>query len=335
MRPGRRPGTRERSLIRAVGSRGGLALVCDDPPGTGASIARVAASLEGFGVPRRSILLLLALFPDTEELAPALAGYESVLLRFDDWSIHTRLGVDAVRDTVERLLGPDRELVAAERLSVRSPRSVRGHLGAVFKLTLADAHGGGHEELQLSVEGVGLGYFGNHAIAVADPLREYFPSVLGVAGRPAVPRVDARRRARRSAAVERSRRGRVARSRGMSSNAIAGSPLEQDVTLRQSGQYPAWEAASTVLSRSFGRAWPAGRKLLTDRVAKRLLHVQSPSDVDGRLELTRWFADAGPGQHRQGRLGPGLVVESRARMLRPGVRPRRRHRGVAGHGAVA
>ena len=70
--------------------------------------------------------------------------------------------------------------------------------------------------------------------------------------------------------------------------------VEQDVTLRQSGQYPAWEAASTVLSSAFGRAWPAGRKLVTDRVAKQLLHVQSPSDVDGRLELTRWFADAGP-----------------------------------------
>jgi hydroxymethylpyrimidine pyrophosphatase-like HAD family hydrolase len=293
MRPGRRPGTRERSLICAVGSRGGLALVCDDPPGTGGSIARVAASLEGFGVPRASILLLLALFPDTEELAPALADYESVLLRFDDWSIHARLGADAVRDTVERLLGPDRELVAAERLSLRSPRSVRGHLGAVFNLTLADAHGGGHEELQLSVEGVGLGYFGNHAIAVADPLREYFPSVLGVedgllyrAWMPDTARADLLPSSDRAAVASRIAGYVFERHRRLA--------VEQDVTLRQSGQYPAWEAASTVLSRSFGRAWPAGRKLVTDRVAKRLLHVQSPSDVDGRLELTRWFADAGP-----------------------------------------
>jgi hydroxymethylpyrimidine pyrophosphatase-like HAD family hydrolase len=294
MRPGRRPRPRERALMRALGSDGGLALVCDDPPGTGGSIARVATALESLGVPPRSIVLLLALFADTE-LPPGLASYESVLLRFDDWSIHTRLGADAVRDTVERLLGPDRELVAAERASVRSPRSARGHLGAVFTLTLADARSGSREEQQLSVEGVGLGYFGNHAIAVADPLRAFLPSILGVQDgllyrewMPAAARADLLPSSDRAAIASRIAEYVFERHRLLG--------VEEDVTLRQSGQYPAWEGASTVLSRSFGRAWPAGRKLVTDRVAKRLLHVQSPSDVDGRLELTRWFADAGPGR---------------------------------------
>ena len=293
MRPGRRPRPRERALMRALGSHEGLALVCDDPPGTGGSIARVATALESLGVPPRSIVLLLAMFPDTE-LPPALATYESVLLRFDDWSIHTRLGADAVRDTVERLLGPDRELVAAERASVRSPRSVRGHLGAVFTLTVADARSGSREEQQLSVEGVGLGYFGNHAIAVADPLREFLPSILGVqdgllyrAWMPDAARADLLPSSDGAAIASRIAEYVFERHRLLG--------VEEDVTLRQSGQYPAWEAASTVLSRSFGRAWPAGRKLVTDRAAKRLLHVHSPSDVDGRLELKRWFADAGPG----------------------------------------
>jgi hydroxymethylpyrimidine pyrophosphatase-like HAD family hydrolase len=294
MRPERRPGPRERTLMRALGSHRGLALVCDDPPGTGGSIARVATALESFGVPHRSIVLLLALFPDTKQLPPELADYESVLLRFDDWSIHTRLGPDAVRDTVERLLGPDRELVAAERVSLRSPRSVRGHLGAVFRLTVADARSGSREQQQLSVEGVGLGYFGNHTIAVADPLREFLPNILGVqdgllyrAWMPDAARADLLPSSDRTAIASRIAEYVFARHRLLA--------VEQDVTLRQSGQYPAWEAASTVLSRSFGRAWPAGRTLVTDRVAKRLLHVRSPSDVDGRLELTRWFADEGPG----------------------------------------
>ena len=294
MRPERRPGPRERALIRGLASRGGLALVCDDPPGTGSSIARVATALERFGIPHPSIVLLLALFPEMEELPPGLADYESVLLSFDDWSIHARLGPDAVRDTVERLLGPDRELVAAERVSVRAPRSVRGHLRALYTLTVADARSGSREEQQLSVEGVGLGYFANHALAVADPLRDFLPSILGVqdgllyrAWMPDAARADLLPASDRAAIASRIAEYVVARNRVLA--------VEQDFTLRQSGQYPAWEAASTVLSRSFGRAWPAGRTLVTDRAAKRLLHVGRPSDVDGRLELTRWFADAGPG----------------------------------------
>ena len=293
MRPGRRPRTRERALMRRLAPHGGLALVCDDPPGTGGSIARVASALESLGVPPQSIVLLLAMFPDTHELPPALARYDSVLLDFERWSIHARIDVDAVRDAVERLLEPDRELLAIERLRVRSLRSVRGHVGAVFSLAVADAGGGSSEEQHLSVEGVGLGYFGHHAIAVAEPLREFLPTVLGVADgllyrawMPDGARADLLPSGDREAIASRVAEYVFARHQRLG--------LEQDTTLRQSGQYPAWEAASTVLSHSFGRAWPVGRTLVTDRVAKRLLRVGHPSVIDGRLELREWFAEHGP-----------------------------------------
>ncbi len=294
MRPGRRPHTRERSLMRRLATHGGLALVCDDPPGTGSSIARVAKALQGLGVPARSIVLLLALFADTDELPPALASYESVLLPFDDWSIHTRMGPDAVRDAVELLLGPDREVLAADRVSLRAPRSVRGHLKAVFRLTVADTRTGSRGEEHVSVEGVGLGYFGNHAIAVAEPLREFLPRVLGVrdgllfrSWMPESARAELLSSDDRVAVASRVAKYIFTRNRLLG--------LEEDVTLRQGGQYPAWEAASTVLSRSFGRAWPVGRTLITDRIAKRLLRVRSPSVIDGRVELSQWFTERGPG----------------------------------------
>ena len=294
LRPGRRPHTRERALIRRLATDGGLALVCDDPPGTGGSIARVATELQGMGVPAPSIVLLLALFADTAELPPSLASYQSVLLPFDEWSIHGRIGHDGVRDTVELLLGPDRELLAVDRVRLRSQRSVRGHLKAVFRLTVADTRTGAREEEHLSVEGVGLGYFGNHALAVADPLREFLPRVLGVrdgvlfrSWMPEAARAELLPSDDRVAVASRVAKYIFTRNRLLG--------LEEDVTLRQGGQYPAWEAASTVLSRSFGRAWPVGRTLITDRVAKRLLRVQSPSVIDGRVELSQWFAERGPG----------------------------------------
>ena len=293
MRPGRRVHARDGARLRALAARGGLALLCDDPPGTGGSIARVATQLQKIGIPQGCIVLLLALFEDADELPPVLAGYESVLLRFEDWSIHRRLGADAVRDGADQLLGPDRDVLAAERVRLRVPRSGRGHLKAVFRLTVADARTGSRGEEYLSVEGVGLGYFGNHAIAVVEPLHEFLAPVFGVRDgllfrkwMPDDARADLLPPEARVATASRIAKYIFTRNRLLG--------LTEDVTLRQSGQYPVWEAVSMLVSRACGPAWPVGRTLVTDRVVKRLLRVSRPSVIDGRAELSQWFTEDGP-----------------------------------------
>src|SRR5579875_570001 len=161
MRPGRRPSGRDRALIRGTGTGSGLVLVCDDPPVTGGSMATVAAALERMGVPRKHIVMLAALFTDADAMPPALVPYESVVLPFSDWSIHRRLRAEVVRSTVQHLLGSGTEVVAAERLTSRAPPLGRGHVGAVYALRLTgEAAAGDETEVRLSVEGVGLGYFG-------------------------------------------------------------------------------------------------------------------------------------------------------------------------------
>src|SRR3954462_2291767 len=52
---------------------------------------------------------------------------------------------------------------------------------------------------------------------------------------------------------------------------------------------PPWDVASSVISGAFGRAWPLGKILFTDRAAKRLLRVEHPSVIDGNMDLSHWF----------------------------------------------
>ena len=143
------------------------------------------------------------------------------------------------------MLGTDRRALDANRLDLRIPANARGHLKATFSVTVTDATHS-RDELQLSVEGVGLGYFGTHAAAVAEPLREFLPPVLGVRDglllRAWMPE-DARANLLPTEAQGKlaSRVAEYVFARGQRLT------LDEDVTLRQSGQYPAWEAASRVV----------------------------------------------------------------------------------------
>jgi hydroxymethylpyrimidine pyrophosphatase-like HAD family hydrolase len=294
MRPGRRVSGGERARLRSCASRGGLVLLCDDPPATGGSLARVAAELQGMGIPEHGIVLVLALFAEAEDLPPALSQYDSVLLRFDDWSIHRRIGPDAVREAADHFVGPDHAVVAAERVDRRDPASGRRHLKAVYRLTVSDVHTGISGDEYIAVEGVGLGYFGNHALAVAEPLRDFLPRVLGVrdgllfrSWLPDTARADLLPVRDRAAAASRIAEYIFTRNRVLG--------VTRDVTVRQSGQYPAWEAASTLVSRPFGPIWPIGRTVITDRLVKRLLRAGHPSVTDPRVELSEWFAEGDPG----------------------------------------
>jgi hydroxymethylpyrimidine pyrophosphatase-like HAD family hydrolase len=295
LRPGRQMRGPHPQQLAELARSGGCVLLCDDPPGTGSSLVKATGDLLRAHVGSDQIVLALALFGDADELPAALAGHRAVLLCHDEWSIHERIGPAAVREAVDAMLGAERRAVGAECLELRSPNGGRGHLAATYEITVEDPRTRHTEPMLLSVESVGIGYFGAHAASVAEPLREFLPPVLGVHDgllmrewMPSEGRADRLPGDARALVVESAAAYVSARHRHLA--------LSRDVTLRQSGQYPAWEAASTVLSRTFGRAWPLGRRLVTDRAAKRLLRVAQPSVVDGRVTPSRWFLDGDAGR---------------------------------------
>jgi hydroxymethylpyrimidine pyrophosphatase-like HAD family hydrolase len=301
MRPGRRLLKPERALLQAVSRRGGLALLTDDPPASGGSLAKAAQDLERVGVPSRSIILLLQLFGSRDALPPRLQRYAAVLLPWEEWTIHEHLAPGAVQSTLADLLAPASTVRAIERLPL-PPRTVaRGHARALYRVQLVDRDSGRHREQRIFVTGAGLGYFGAHALAVARALRGFLPEVYGVraglvyrAWLPEERKLSAIRPGTEAALAAAMVAYIVARQRALA--------VDEDVSLRLLDRLPVWEAASNLLSRAFGWGWLLVRLPVVDPIVKRLLRFQRPSVVDGSMTVAHWFA-----AEREG--GPLLKVD--------------------------
>jgi hydroxymethylpyrimidine pyrophosphatase-like HAD family hydrolase len=291
VRPGRRLLPAERCALRSLARRGGLTLVTDDPPVTGRSLGRTAEDLARAGVKQDSIVLLLQLFGTPESVPPALHAYEKVTLAWDAWAIHQHLSPQAVRSALAEMLGPCLVVQAVEALPAPSPSSSRCHARGLYRAHVTDRSGGGSSERLVYVKGVGLGYFGEHALSLSQRLRAFVPDIYGVkdgllyrAWLPSEARVTPDRREHRDALAGAGAAYVEARHRGM--------PVPEDLSLRLLGQWPAWEMVSTLLSRAFGRGWPVARIALMDPTIKHLLQVQHPCVTDGSTDPRYWFVQA-------------------------------------------
>lgn len=274
VRPGHGVPTKKRRILRRLLHAGGTVLVIDDPPASGGSLATVATTLERWAPRRGAVILLLALFENV--LPPLLTGRAAVLLPYDEWTIHARLEPAAVASTLQRWWGA-------------------GQIGTVRRLALDDAAGRGHHaarfatgEGEILVRGAGLGYFGDHAVAVAEALGERVPTVYGAADGLVYGawlaeqdrRVLSTRDAEPVATYVAQRRDRL--------------PAATDASAAMHGQDAVWEVASMLLARAFGRGWRVMRLAVVDRVMRDLTVSSKPSVVDGAMDPTSWFsANAG------------------------------------------
>jgi trehalose-6-phosphatase len=261
--------------LRALASAGGVAVVTDDPPASGDSIARVAATLEATGFGERDVI---ALFATHAGAAPprALRGRHCVTLPWDDWSVHERLEPDAVAGVLEQLW-PGTRVGAVERVAADAGEG-RGHVSARFRVTI-DEPGSGTREV--AARGVGLGYFGDHSPAVARALGGWLPEPHGVSGGLAFRRwLPEEERARPSEADVAGYA--AARERRL--------PLPSDPTAGLGGQDPVWEVAANILSRAYARGWRPMRVAAVDAIARELLRPARPCVIDGRMEPGAWFA---------------------------------------------
>src|SRR5439155_244357 len=138
----------KRRALRAVSEAGGLVAVTDDPPSSGASLARAAAAIERLA-PRR-VVLMLALFDPA--LPPALARWPAVVLPWGEWSVHERLEPGSVAATLERLW-PGARVRSVRRLPL-ADRPGRGYCAGRYRVAI-----GGRAPEDVLVRGAGLGYF--------------------------------------------------------------------------------------------------------------------------------------------------------------------------------
>lgn len=288
LRPGRKLTAFERHILQAAVAQNGLVLVTDDPPTTGGSLASAVRDLEQVGIDPARIVLTLQLFGAEDSLPQALRKFQTVLLPWEDWSLQARLQTQNVQQTLSSFWAQAIQVEAVELLPLPPRRWDRSHAHARFRVSCLEVDGGRRFERQVSVKGVGLGYFGQHSLAVAQALPGYVPKVYGFRDgllyRDWIP--EEKRLVVDEPGQDRAFVQAVSAYTARRSQALA---VAQDLSLGLFGQRPVWEVASNLLSQAFGRAWMLARPALVDPAVKKLLRVRKPSVIDGSMDQFRWF----------------------------------------------
>ncbi|MGZ4334452.1 MAG: HAD hydrolase family protein [Gaiellaceae bacterium] len=278
----------ERRTIRKHVAAGGLVLIVDDPPGSGETVARVARTLRRLGVPETSIVLLLPLFGGDETLPERLRRYRSVTLGSSDWAVEAKLAPDTVGAALAQLLPSDAAIESISSIPFPHERRERGHRRELFHVDLVED--GTRRSCEVLVEGVGLGYFGAHAVTVAAALTGWMPRIFGFLDgclyRNWLP--DERRAAPPGSEPSQELLEGIAAYVAQRREVLA---VPGDKSNQMFGEYPVWEVISRMFSAAYGRFGPAARLLAFDRLAKGLLFVARPSIVDGSTSLSNWFSD--------------------------------------------
>lgn len=295
VRPRRRMLPRDMRQIRANAGSGGLCLLCDDPPKTGRALRTVADALITAGLPASSIVLLLPLFGEDAEVPAPLRQFAAVALPWRQWAIHERLDPVAVQAVLtpafaDRGEGPVRvvERVAIEMSpDPRSNSPSRRHVRALFRVSLQQQCGP-DRDVMVYAKGTGLGWFGDHSVAVANALRGLVPQTYALAEgllfREWLPeswRVDPCDVSKRDRLFESISAYVLARARSLRTVEDMSGRLVQDG--------PLWKLTGNWLGRAFGRLRvPAQR--VTLGAARQLLLAPSPSVIDGSMAPAHWFA---------------------------------------------
>ena len=124
-------------------------------------------------------MLLVPLLGDEDSLPATIRHHRHVLLPWDEWSVHDEMSTQEVGASLTRMLGPKFEIVELERLSAPAPSGERGHVEGRFRVRLCREDGVQNQRI-VHVASVGLGYFGEHSLAVANRLTEFVPEIYGL-----------------------------------------------------------------------------------------------------------------------------------------------------------
>ena len=289
LRPGFPMRAAQRAALGRVRSSGGAVLVVDDPPTTGGSYLRVARTLTRQRLRREAVVLLVPLSAGMSAPPEALEhDYRCIALPWAEWSINDRLAPESVHAALADLVGERWHVVSVERVELED-QDPRGHAAARYRVRVIDRQGRKTTELDVRAAGVGLGYFGEHSLEVAERIGAYSPRIHGLAdGVLFRDRLPSSRRFARAIAGGDARATRSTIDYVLARNKALGVPRDTSTRLR--GRMAAWEAASNLFSGAFGRGWAWARLPLVDPLVKRVLRVERPSVVDGSMAPAQWFA---------------------------------------------
>jgi trehalose-6-phosphatase len=195
LRPKKGVAPGEEAALARCATRQGLALVIDEPPNTGATLARTLGLLGRAGISPQNTALLLPVHPtcrnwhETSESLPLLRA-TVITLEPEQWHKCRRLDPEpfarqmqeyfTARGYVEVEVRPSRK---AERFNQRlrglSEEKFHSRLKRVYEVRLRDRTGRSETRFVLA-KSVGWGWLSYHAFLAAERLTEFVPPLLGL-----------------------------------------------------------------------------------------------------------------------------------------------------------
>ncbi|HLI15084.1 MAG TPA: HAD hydrolase family protein [Acidimicrobiales bacterium] len=283
-RPGWPVAPSARATLCRCAARGGSVLVVDDPPQSGRSLAAVVDGLRCEArVQPSQLVLALASFDAEARLPDALGGIPALVLPFDEWACHRQFRPEEVARSLARLLGPAAVVEEIEALGPAT-RPARGHLRRAFRVRWRDASVVRIEPVV--AQGVGLGYFGRRAVALATAAPSLFAPVIGLVDGvlyhrqlPEARRLDGERLTAEVAPLVAAHAAQRERALGVA----------RDRAALLAGRQPVWEVAARLVGRPLGPLELAMRPLVSEPVARRLVEASVPAVTDGPAARGGWF----------------------------------------------
>lgn len=282
-----------KAQVRRVREGDGYCVVVDDPPGSGRALRTVFGQLESAGLPRERRIGLFSTFPSSQRALELLEEDAMIVdLPWAAWEIRRMLEPTRVQRRLSGQLVRGAE-IARLRVVGGVTEADREHASAVFEATVRTPAGLLSTEMVFA-EGVGTGFFGRHARAVADAIPELVPEVLayedGLLFRRPVPS---------ELHAERISPSTVNVAAVAAHFALRAERLEvvRDRSVEVRGRHAVWEVASQIVSQIGGRMNP-GLRAIVDPLMRTLLWCDEPALVDGRPALAGWDAEAIPAYKR-------------------------------------
>lgn len=306
LRPKKGIAPNEKLALAKCASHQGLAVIVDEPVGTGGTLGKAVGLLRNAGVPSSDLVALFPIHPTGREWnrngeSLVLSTIHTITLEPEEWHKHNLLEVDAVRDRLTgyfqnrgyRSLRLIDSLVAQhinKELQLSSDEGFHTRLKRVYQVELQNGSGQAETRFVLA-KSVGWGWLGYHAFHVARDLADFVPPMLGLRDGIlymewlATPNTDTNKAPERRQLVESTATYVSARARHLR--------LSQDPspTLSWENRHVGLDELTGRLSKAYGSSLAMGLKRAGIR--KQLSRpCPYPTLIDGRMRRCEWIVDS-------------------------------------------
>ena len=305
LRPKRGLTSWERSHLANCAKQGGLAIIVDEPVGTGATLGKAIGILRKTGIAPANIVALFPIHPtgrdwDRSSDSLVLSTIRFLPLEPEEWYKYQLLEPEKVTERLTeyfqgrgyrsvRLSVSNTSQQLNQDLQLSSDEGFHTRLKRVYQVELQSA-AGQQETRYILAKSVGWGWLSYHAFNLARDLSSFVPPILGL--RDGILYMEWLRPNEAGASLDRGQLIETAAK--YIAERVRQTPLPQDPApyLNREGRHAGFDQLAGQLLRAYG--WSLAMGLKRARMQEQLSRpCPYPTLIDGRMRVSEWIQDSG------------------------------------------